>query len=308
METERFERFIAGQVSSGGLSEGTARKYREAIGRFAEWRRAVGHSPSSEATVAEMEDFLVSLGSEEGLQGATLNVYKCALGKFLTVTGRAGEYPNLKAWFSTTYRSSSGGTVDYLTKEEAAAVREAASSDARDNAIVTLFLRTGMRVGELVALDMEDIIFEDDGTATVRISRQKRREDITDERTLTREEARALRAYIFRREEYGPEDADALFISGNRSADGSYRLTDKSVRLLVTDIGNRAYHDDVTGDRLHPHLFRHTVGAWLGQEGYSADQIGAYLGKASPATRYTHFDTADMDDMSESLTAEAPLP
>jgi len=73
------------------------------------------------------------------------------------------------------------------------------------------------------------------------------------------------------------------------------------VRKRVTAIGERTDHPDVDGDRLHPHLFRHTVGSLLGQSGHSADEIGAYLGKASPAERYTHFDTEQHEEMATAL-------
>jgi len=312
METERFEQFIESQVQNGMMSSGTARKYRAAVERFREWRDTAG-----EPTPEEIQDFILSLAVDQSLTGATLNVYKCALGKYLSAVNRAQEYAGVRMWFRDNFSSSSGGTPDYLTREEMAAVRQAASADPMSEAMVALFARTGLRVGELVALDMDDIVFDadppedadvpdDERYGYVQITRTKRQERVTDRRRLHEADLDAIDRYMEAMDDYGPplavSDA-ALFVTDRQNGDGSYRITENTVRDMVTSLGERADHPDVTGDRLHPHLFRHTVGSWLGQEGYSADQIGAYLGKATGAERYTHFDAGQHDDMADALDA-----
>jgi integrase/recombinase XerC len=300
MQLDRFERFLTSQVSSGMLAEGTAAKYRRNVEAFAQWRAGTG-----EPTVDEMEDFLLACSADRGHAGSTLNVIKCALGKYLTAVGTAEKYMPLKHWFGQTFHVSSGGTPDYLEDDEVSAIQRAAATDARLSAMVALFLRTGMRVGELVALDTDDVVFEDgDGGGYVTIQREKRRETVIDRRTLSDEDLDTLSWYFEARSEYGPSEAaddGALFITSKRSGDGSFRITKAYVRELVTQLGDRADHPDVSGERLYPHLFRHTVGFRLGREGFSASQIGDYLGKGSSAERYTHFESEQHDEMAAVL-------
>lgn len=298
MDRERFERFVEAQVNNNGMSSGTARKYRSAVDALSEWRDGAG-----EVTVEEMEDFLLAKATEDQSNGSTLNVYKCAFGKYLASVSRSSDYQELKLWFKNNFSATSGGTPDYLTREEAEAVREAASEDARDAAMVAIFIRTGIRVGELVDLDVSDISRTDDeGEVTVR--RQKRRKRIEQTRGLTEEDMDAIGVYLDQREEYGPDSGTlgaALFVNSRENDDGTHRVTPGYVRGLVSDIGERADHPDVTRERLHPHLFRHTVGTWLGQEGYNAMEIGDYLGKETGAERYVHFDDELASEMSDAL-------
>lgn len=301
MDVARFERFIDAQVSNGGLSDGTARKYKSAVASLTDWVGDV-----EELTVEDMKDYLLAKATEDGSDGSTLNVYKCAFGKYLAAVSRAAEYTELRMWFRNNFSATSGGTPDYLDDDEADAVREAAAGDPRDEAMVALFLRTGLRVGELVSLDRDDIdrsAGDHDG-GSVRIQRQKRRKDITHERKLTQADLDAIDRYLDNLGEYAPQRAqseDALFVNTQPNDGGSHRVTESYIRSQVTALGDRADHPDVTGDRLHPHLFRHTVGTRLGKQGYNAQEIGSFLGKGTGAERYVHFDAEQFNEMSDAV-------
>lgn len=319
MNTERYHDYIDTQVEQGQLSPGTRRMYNAAIERFAEFLPHDG-----EPTVEDMMDYLLARASDDGVSGSTLNVDKCALGKLLSLKARGGDYQTLKLWFSDNFRVSSGTTNDFYTDEEMGAIREAAEADPRDEAMVALFSRTGMRVGELIRLSLSDVNLSPEDPAEgvggyVTISREKRREEVEQRRSITVEDAEILRRYLDARAEYAPEaasvsnglfltpvltDVESDHIPSHISPDvgtGTYRPTDSAIRKWMKQLAERADHPDVTPERMHPHLFRHTVGTRLGKEGYSASQIGAYLGKASPAERYTNFGTEDADEMAKSL-------
>lgn len=301
---------LAGQ-ETGGISEDTARRYRRAVEKFAEWYDGAG-----EPSIEDFQDYIMARAADEGLQGSTLNLYKCAIKKYLTCQRRAHEYDQLSAWFADTFRVTSSGTPDYLKPDEIAAIRQAAAEDPRDAALVALFLRTGMRVGELCDLDCEDVTLDDgSGEGYVEITREKRGEYVKDRRRLRDYETEMISEYLDVRDEYGPPMAfedDALFVTSQPSGDGSYRASTTTIRTLTDALAERTAHDSVTPGRLHPHLFRHTVGSILGMAGLSANQIGAYLGKGSDAERYTHFDANAVDDMTsvldDALTPEGETP
>jgi len=318
MELDRYEKYLNSRVRNGELAEGTMQKYLGALRRFEEWRSGDG-----EVTTSEFQDYLMDRAM---LAGSTLNVEKSAFVKYLVVEDRSVDIMPLKQWFRERFEVTSGGTPDYLSEEEFSAVREAACEDARDLAMVMLFIRTGMRVGELVALDRGDVVFEpptehrgedfvadhpdEAGTVGgfVRVERTKRRNEVTDRRLLYEEDVEAIRAYIKGIGEYARVDGDdgALFVNDTVNQTEPYkgqnRVRESYVRGLVTSIGERADHPEVDGSRLHPHLFRHTVGSWLGMQGYTADEIGDYLGKESDASRYTHFDAQKHSEMSGVLS------
>jgi len=303
MNVDRFLQYLDSQVESGQLSSGTRRKYREAVGRYAEWTDVSG------GPVEDMKDFLMFTHMERGNVGSTVNVTKCALGKYLSFQRRGTDKVELREWVNENFRVSSTPRDDYLSAEEAEAFRETAQDDYRAAALVSVFLRTGARVGEVVALDRDDIAFgshpDSEKKGSIHITRKKRRDNpVTDTRPLLQEDADDIRRYISNMNTYGPEDAvnsPALFITDRENDNGSYRVTEAGVRNMMDSVAEECPHPDIDPERVHPHIFRHTVGYRLGSQGYNATEIGRYLGKASDAERYTHVDESRHEDMAAAL-------
>jgi len=308
MERKRFDRFLDSQVNSQQLSDGTARKYRGAINRLERW---LDHDRDPDTD--DFRDFILTLSATDELVGSTLNVYKCAIKKYLVAYNRASEYEPFRIWFAENFRATSAQTYDFLDREETQALLDTAG-ESQQEAMLGLFLSTGMRVSELVALDTDDI---DTDEWTVRISRRKRREvrsdrdggrsrEVVNKREILPDHREPVDRYLDQRDLYGPEEArpgDALFVTPVESGDGTYRMSVETVRNRVTDIAERADHPDVTGERVHPHLFRHTVGERLGDEGYTAEQIAEFLAQGDPesAQRYTHASEETIGEMSAIL-------
>ena len=110
----------------------------------------------------------------------------------------------------------------YLSLEESAELLKAASESKRDYAIIVLFLNCGMRLSELVSLNIKDV-----GTDFVTIRGKGNKQ-----RTIYLNDAckEALDDYIKNeRPRDGLKDRDALFISRNKS-----RLGNRSVQNIVT--------------------------------------------------------------------------
>ncbi len=143
----------------------------------------------------------------------------------------------------------------------------------RDRAILELLYGCGLRVGELVGLNLEDIRPRE---RLLRVRGKGRRERLA---PYGRKAAAALEAYLAKRGSGGPEQAVFL----NR-LDG--RLTARSVGRMV-----KKYALLFSGDTgLHPHSFRHAFATHLLNEGADLRAIQELLGhvRLSTTQKYTH--------------------
>jgi Phage integrase family. len=197
-------------------------------------------------------------------------------------------------------------------------------SDPRTKALVWILSETGIRAGEVIRLDRDDVRFDPETTstvagddvdvaATVEIDRQKRGEIVTDRRPLSDKAAEAVDEYLGVIDEYADADAVAspgLFVTPFQTEltsaglpsriepDGvdasgteyTWRPTGDTINQWLKKLADQTDYPDLTADRVHTHLFRHTLGTKLGEKGYSGDQIGAFLGRASAAEEYVHLD------------------
>lgn len=116
----------------------------------------------------------------------------------------------------------------------------------RDLAIILTLLDTGLRVGELCRLNVDDVNLETGEVYVAPFGNSNRK---TKSRVvfLGKASKRAVWRYLANRIE--TEKGEALFVTER----GTKRITVNSVRLLLSDLGIKA------GIRnCHPHRFRHT--------------------------------------------------
>src|SRR6266508_3475544 len=148
-----------------------------------------------------------------------------------------------------------------------------AGANARDFAILQVFLQTGVRVGELCALSVADVDL-DACTLIVRAGKGMRAREIELERRGTQ----ALRAWLRVRP---PGPSDALFTT----RDG-WPLGARGVRDLV------ARYRCGAGITRHatPHSLRHTFATHKAEQGVSPFQLQRWLGHANLNTTqlYVH--------------------
>ncbi len=155
----------------------------------------------------------------------------------------------------------------------------------RDRAILEVLYATGMRVGELVALDLEDVDLAE-GTILVLGKGSKQRYVLFGEKART-----ALLDYLAARrrgaERAAGRGCDAVFV--NRSGG---RLTDRSVRRMLS----ARLAECALKHRISPHGLRHSFATHLLDRGADLRAIQELLGHASLSTtqRYTHVSTEQM--------------
>ena len=151
----------------------------------------------------------------------------------------------------------------------------------RDLAIMTMFLGTGMRVSELVGIDLRDIDFEN---GRVKVTRKGGYEAYI---YFGEEVSEALAAYLEEREEIkdikeGHEDA--LFLSSRKS-----RITVRSIELMVKEYSSYV----TTVKKITPHKLRSTYGTSLYKETGDIYLVADVLGHKDVNTTKKHYAAID---------------
>jgi len=166
----------------------------------------------------------------------------------------------------------------FLTEKEMAAFIELPDLKKelgrRDRAILETLYTSGMRVSELVGLNVEDIDFIGNITKVLGKGRKERLVPVGNKAID------AIKEYV----DYRPRKAKALFLNKNGK-----RLTDRGVRVIISKyIQVVSVHQNIS-----PHIFRHSFATHLLNRGADLRSVQELLGHASLSTTqiYTHVTT-----------------
>jgi integrase/recombinase XerD len=143
--------------------------------------------------------------------------------------------------------------------------------DTRDKAILTLLAKTGVRRGELIAMDVTDINWEEQTITLKKFKKRSGRTVFFDDET-----GRVLRRWVSQREKMEPETA-ALFIGekgGRLRRHGIYEL----VLKYAEQVDLHDSKSDKPEDHFTPHCFRHWFTTHLRRAGMDREFIKALRG------------------------------
>lgn len=166
----------------------------------------------------------------------------------------------------------------FLTEEEVSRLIEAGFAKnemgARDKAILETFYSTGIRIGELVGLNLEDV---DCISGIVKVRGKGKKERIV---PIGEKAICAIREYLERR----AKKQEALFLNRRGS-----RITDRGVRNIVRKYLRLAG----LKQGISAHTFRHSFATHLLNRGADLRSVQELLGHASLSTTqiYTHLTT-----------------
>jgi len=137
----------------------------------------------------------------------------------------------------------------------------------RDKAICVLLAKTGIRAGELLDLDVNDIIWQE---SKIRLKQNNKRSNLTV--FYDGETARCLNSWINIRDGLAKEDEVALFVTkyGNRM---SHRSLINIVKKYAKRVGLHDSESKHLDDRFTPHCFRHWFTTELRKSGMSREYI-----------------------------------
>jgi integrase/recombinase XerC len=169
------------------------------------------------------------------------------------------------------------GTLDADQVAELLEAGDDEPLDLRDLAMLELFYSSGLRLAELVGLDLEDLDFAD---RTVRVTGKGNKSRIV---PVGRHALDAVRQWLPVRLGLARDDERALFVS---CAGG--RLKARSVQARLVRWSKRRGSQR----RLHPHLLRHSFATHLLESSGDLRAVQELLGHSSISTTqvYTHLD------------------
>ncbi len=173
------------------------------------------------------------------------------------------------------------GTLDVDRLNQLLDIPPEDSLAVRDKAIMELFYSSGLRLDELVGLDIAQLDLAD---RTVRVLGKGRKTRIV---PVGRKADAALRVWLRERVALADTDEVAVFVGKNGS-----RLKHRAIQLRI------AYWARRKGlpTHVHPHLFRHSFATHLLESSKDLRGVQELLGHADIATTaiYTHLDFAHL--------------
>jgi integrase/recombinase XerC len=147
----------------------------------------------------------------------------------------------------------------------------------RDKAIMELFYSSGLRLGELVGLNLDQLDLAD---RTVRVIGKGSKTRIL---PIGRFAVEALSKWLAERSTLSTLEDDAVFVGRS-----GRRLTSRAVQLRVDTWARR----QGMGVHVHPHMFRHSFASHLLESSTDLRGVQELLGHADISTTqiYTHLD------------------
>jgi len=275
-----LDEFLSHLRHERNVSPHTLSAYRSDLEQFAEFLRERNrHVRDADNTL--LRAYLVRL-HERRQKKSTVSRKLAAVRSFL-------QYAVKRRWRADNpARLLAGPKQDrpvpsFLSEPETAAFMDLPRGDdflgLRDRAFLELLYATGMRVGELTALNLEDIGFSE---RLVRVRGKGRKERLV---PFGRKAEESLKVYLKARAEMGRVKIGekAVFLSRLGT-----RLTARSVERAVDKYLRRS----AIRRKISPHSLRHSFASHLLGRGADLRVIQELLGHESLATtqKYTHLD------------------
>jgi integrase/recombinase XerD len=278
---DQVEQFLAFMASERGMSANTTAAYRTDLDQLCSFLETHNFTHWSAVTPDQMLAFMLFL-RERRYATATLARRTAAVKSFFGYLRSQGiidsdptEQLDSPRVDRIPPKAVSPHQIDELLELP---LRSRSPEGMRDKAMLELLYATGLRVSELVALDVADLGMEQ---ATVRCAGKNGRERILPVSppalTALEEYLETGRTQLARNSEAATE---ALFLNHRGK-----RLTRQGFWLIL-----KGYAEDVGLHDLTPHMLRHSFAAHMIGNGAELREVQERLGHASLSTTqiYTH--------------------
>lgn len=253
---ELLPKFIAAKRVEG-CSEKSLKYYESTIKNMLE----SVDKPEQEITTDDLRSYLDSYQQTNKISKVTLDNVRRILSSFFSWL--EDEDYVVKSPVRRIHKVKTTKTVKETYSDEALELMRDHCDNIRDLAMIDLLSSTGMRVGELVKLNREDIDFGN-RECVVLGKGDKERKVYFDARTKIH-----LQKYLDEREDKN----EALFVSLLKPFN---RLQISGVEIRLRKIGN-----ELNIPKVHPHKFRRTLATMAIDKGMPIEQVQSLLGHQS---------------------------
>ncbi len=270
--------FLSHLLNERRCSPHTRSAYRRDLQGFATWCDAQGLRRWEQVGARQVRT-LVAARHRAGLAPRSLQRLLSAIRSFYKYLQREGRVPVNPALDAGAPRAPRElpHTLDADQVGRLLEGRPEGARASRDLAIVELLYSSGLRLAELVALDVEDLDLDD---ATVRVTGKGRKIRVV---PVGRYALGALRHWLGLRASWAAPGERAMFV-GRRGRRIAARTVQRRLHVLALRQG--------IGTRVHPHLLRHSFATHLLESSGDLRAVQELLGHADIGTTqiYTHLD------------------
>ena len=237
-----------------GCSERTIKYYREIIEKFVNYYDKIIKNISTD----EIRKYLSEYKESTGCGSITIDNIRRVLSSFFSWL--EDEDYIIKSPVRRIHKIKTALTVKETLSDENIEKLRDECDNIRDLSLIELLISTGMRVGEIVNLNINDINFED-RSCIVLGKGNKQREVYFDAKTKLH-----LKNYLYKRNDTN----EALFVSLRKPYQ---RLTISGIELIIRKLGISSNVNNV-----YPHKFRRTLATMAIDKGMPIEQVQKLLG------------------------------
>ncbi len=275
---ELVDRFIASQ----DVKESSKKLYRRTLKQYFNWIEEKRYFLGDVARpqLLEYKEGLLS----SGMSSLTVSSYITSVRRFYEWTEANKIYPNIAKGIKTPRRKQQFKKQPLLPSQATELLNH--YKGARDYAIISLLLRTGLRTIEIIRANVEDIVFK--GSQRVLLVHGKGRDEKDNFVLLTDKTYQPLKAYLETR--IDPKGSEPLFTSSSNNNQGK-RLTTRSISFIAKE-GLKAIGLD--SKEFTAHSLRHTTAVNILRAGGSIETAQFTLRHTNPAT--TQIYTATLNE------------
>jgi integrase/recombinase XerC len=271
-------RFLTHLSSERRLSRHTDENYRRDLNLVAQYCEKSGLADWSQLDSQHIRTFAAS-EFRRGQSPRTIQRRLSALRSFCNFLIREGELKANPAIGvqAPKARKRLPKTLDADQMSSLLSFRTDDELSVRDKAIMELFYSSGLRLSELVDLDLANVDLRD---RTVRVTGKGNKTRMV---PVGRFAVDAITAWLTERNAFAAAGETSLFVSKRGG-----RLMQRAIQLRIERWAKR----QGLGVHLHPHMFRHSFASHLLESSQDLRSVQELLGHANISTTqiYTHLD------------------
>ena len=226
------------------------------------------NKPVKQVETSDLRSYIASYSDKQNVSKTTLDNIRRIISSFFAWLEE--EDFIIKSPARRIHKIRTGSTVKSIYSDEELELLRDSCDNIRDLAIIDFFASTGVRIGELVRINISDIDF-DKRECLVLGKGNKERMVYFDARSKIH-----ILEYLKNR----TDDNKALFVSLNKP---NHRLKISGIEIRLRNLGKK-----LNIEKVHPHKFRRTLATNAIDKGMPIEQVQTLLGhtKIDTTLRY----------------------